>query len=98
MCRALFWVSSTLALWSHPTAEVLSPKASMQERGGVESCSSSSQMVITAARNSSRLFFDETEARRLSGIFHLHAAPDDTEYPPNPFGQASENTMLDGLR
>jgi hypothetical protein len=55
-------------------------------------------MVITAARNSSRLFFDETDARRLSGIFHLHAAPDVTEYPPNPFGQASENTMLDGLR
>lgn len=57
MWRALFKESSTLALCSQPTADELSPSARMQESGGVVSLSSSPQIVMTATRNSNRLFW-----------------------------------------
>ncbi len=98
MWRALLFDSSTLALCSHPTADELSPRARMQERGGVESCCDSIQIVMTAARNSSRLFFKRTESLNFSGIAHLHASPDDAENPPRPLGHASEKVMWVGLR
>ncbi len=50
-------------------------------------------MVITAAKNSSKLFLFCTEWQKASGIFHRHAFPVLTEYPPIPVGQASENSI-----
>jgi hypothetical protein len=57
-CNALLLDSSMFALCNHPTADVLSPSARMQEKGGVELHNSSSQIVVTTARNSNRLFFE----------------------------------------
>ena len=92
-CRALLFDSSMLALCSHPTADVLSPSASIHDRGGVELSRRVSHVVMTAARNSSKLFLFCTEWQKASGIFHRHAFPVLTEYPPIPVGQASENSI-----
>jgi hypothetical protein len=39
MCKGLFSSSSTLALWSHETAEVLSPRARKQQYSSGKSSS-----------------------------------------------------------
>jgi hypothetical protein len=62
-------VSSTFTLCSQPTADVLSPRARMQDSGGVDSARSSTQMVMMAAKNSRVLFCDLTDSMNSGGDF-----------------------------
>lgn len=89
-------------LWSHPMAEVLSPRARMH------ACSSSwpvgrfrhsSQTFTTIPRNSRRLLIPGCPKITLPrGMRTLQAIPVDRLYPPIPKGQASDQQSRVGCR
>ncbi len=95
---ALLYDSSVFDLCNYPTADVLSPRASIHDRGGDDSSSRQSHVAIMADRNSRVLFLFFTVWRNSFGIFQRQAFPVLTEYPPSPVGQASEKIMWLGLR
>jgi hypothetical protein len=64
-----------LALWSQPTAEVLSPKDKKQELGGAWWFKIVNQTVMIDAKNSKELFLFCTLFWYFSGIFRRQASP-----------------------
>ena len=95
VCRGLFVFSSTLALWSQPTAEVLSAKDRKHDWVGASS-RISIQTESTEATNSRRLFDLCTESKNSAGIWKRQALPDCWLKPPMPDGQASDQKMCVG--
>jgi hypothetical protein len=82
-----------LHLWSQQSAEELSVKASMLPCVGTYCLfDSSTHIPTTAAKNAIELLWMSV----IRGKYIRHAAPEGTEYPPIPMGQASLIVMFVG--
>jgi hypothetical protein len=68
----------------------------MQAPDIVEGSSISSQIVTTAAGNSSQLFREVSTDKNSQGIWNRQALPMFREKPPMPEGQALDQRMLKG--
>lgn len=73
--RGKFFEGSTLALWSQPTEDELSPRLKKHSCGDVRPSKIACQIVIIEAKNSKQLFFAFNASLYGSGILNHHAYP-----------------------